>query len=169
MLDTANPSIQIGSRAGLFAVFEPIGRLPGEQIPAPAEVKCPLPNDLAFILVAALRQHGHIGNVLTHISGTNWTKVEQALRSILDPDVGSQALSPLAQNIIELIGGDRGVTGRITKPYLRTVLGRVLGIDGATRLMQRVNGLFVELECARQQPPNTGRAAHQLPAAPEST
>ena len=150
MLDTANPSIQISPIAGHSTTFERIGRLSGGQIPALAEVECPLPYDLAFILVAALRQHGHIGNVLTHISGTNWTKVEQALRSILDPDVGSQALSPLAQKIVELIYGDRGVTGRIMKPYFRTVLGKVLGIDGATRSMQRINGLFVELECARQ-------------------
>ena len=149
MLDTANPSIQI-SPIAISVAFEGIGRLPGEQIPAHAEAECPLPNDLAFILVAALRQHGHIGNVLTHISGTNWTKVEQALRSILDLDVGSQALSPLSQNIVELIYGDRGVTGRIMKPYFRTVLGKVLGIDGATRLMQRINGLFVELECAKR-------------------
>ena len=76
--------------------------------------------------------------------------MEQALRSILDLDVGSQALSPLSQNIVELIYGDRGVTGRIMKPYFRTVLGKVLGIDGATRLMQRINGLFVELECAKR-------------------
>lgn len=154
--------------AGLSTVFEPIGRPPREQIQALAEVECPLPSDLAFTLVAALRQHGHFGNVLTHISGTNWTKVEQSLRSISDPDVGSQALSPLAQNIVELICGDRGVTGRIMKSYFRTVLGKVLGIDGATRLIQRINGLFVELKCARQQPSNTGRIANQCPAAREA-
>ena len=41
--------------------------------------------DLAFLVVAAFRRQPHINNVLTHISGANWQRVEQAQRAILDP------------------------------------------------------------------------------------
>ncbi len=40
-----------------------------------ATVPAALPDNLAFVVVAVLRRHGHISNVLTHISGGNWTKV----------------------------------------------------------------------------------------------
>lgn len=167
MLDTVSASVQISPIASLPAVLEPIGRLPSKRHTAGAVVE-PTPSDIAFTLVAVLRQHGHIGNVLTHISRTNWTNIELALRTIIDPDVDSQSLSPLAQNIVELICGERGVTGRITKPYFRTALNRILGTDGAARLIERIDGLFVQLECARLQPPTTVRTANQLPAATES-
>lgn len=165
MHQTANASIQMSPIVGLAASLEPIRQLPSKQAAAIAKIERPLPAHLAFILAAVLRQHGHIGNVLTHISGTNWPKVEQALRTIVDPDVGGEALSPLAQNIVELICGDRGVTGRITKPYFRTVLSKILETDGAARLIQHISGLFLELECARRQPPDTVRTANQLQAA----
>lgn len=169
MLEATNASIQIIPIAGLSAEFEPIGQVSSRRIAAITEIEGPLPANLAFILVAMLRQHSHIGNVLTHISGRNWTKVERALDSIIDPDVGGKALSPLAQNIVELICGDRGVTGRMMKPYFRTVLGKILGIDSASRLMQRISVLFAELECARHQLSNNAQAADQFSIATEST
>ena len=73
----------------------------GNEETATAEAeRLPSLDDLVFSLAAAFRQHPHISNVLTHISSSNWGKVEQALRSILDPRAGSCDLSPLAQNII---------------------------------------------------------------------
>lgn len=166
MLDTATAPAQISPLASLPAALGPISRLPSKQRAVGAKI-APAPSDIAFTVVAVFRQHGHIGNVLTHISHTNWTNIEQALRAVIDPNVDSQSLSPLAQNIVELVCGERGVTGQITKPYFRTVLSRILGTDDAAQLIERIDSLFVQLECARHQPPNTARIANQLSAATE--
>src|ERR1019366_7580148 len=102
--------------------------------------------DLVFLVVAAFRRHPHISNVLTHISGANWERVEQALRAILDPLAASRELSPLARNIVDLMCADRGVTGRILKPYFRDFLGRILSPCLAALLTNHVSFLFLEFE-----------------------
>ena len=40
--------------------------------------------ELAFRVLVAFRVHPHLSNVLTHISGANWAKVERSLNSIFD-------------------------------------------------------------------------------------
>jgi hypothetical protein len=105
-------------------------------------------DDLVFSVVAAFRRHPHINNVLTHISGARWSRVEQALRVILDPCAGSHDLSPLARNIVDLMCADRGVTGRILKPFYRELLTTVLGDRVASRLIAHVTCLFLEYEVA---------------------
>ncbi len=77
-------------------------------------------------LVAMLRAHPHVGNVMTHISGAHWERVGQALGAILDPATTREALSPLARNIVELMWNEGGATGRIFKPWLRELVGRCL-------------------------------------------
>ncbi len=124
--------------------------------------RLPSLDDLVFSVVAAFRLHGHISNVLTHISGSNWAKVEQALRSILDPRAGSCDLSPLAQNIIELLCADRGVTGRIMKPYFRRLLDAILEPEVAARFARHVTVLFLELECKARQPINAVPTVHEV-------
>ena len=104
--------------------------------------------DLVFCVVAAFRRHPHLNNVLTHISGASWSRVEEALRVILDPRTGSRDLSPLARNIVDLMCADRGVTGRILKPYYRDLLTNVLGPRVAARLIANVTCLFLEYEVA---------------------
>jgi hypothetical protein len=105
-------------------------------------------DDLVFFVVAAFRGHPHINNVLTHISGASWSQVEQALRVILDPCTGSHDLSPLARNIVELMCADRGVTGRVLKPFYRERLVTLLGDRVASRLIAHVTCLFLEYEVA---------------------
>jgi hypothetical protein len=100
--------------------------------------------ELVLVVVAAFRRHPHINNVLTHISGADWGRVEAALRAILDPQAGSRDLSPLARNIIDLMCADRGVTGRILKPYYREVLVALLGERVAKRFITHVTCLFME-------------------------
>lgn len=117
---------------------------PQPDIGAP-DIEMPLP-ELVFLTVAAFRRHPHINNVLTHISGGNWLRIEQALSVILDPDAGRGALSPLAINIIDLMCADRGITGRILKPYYRGLLINVLGERAADRLIAHVTCLFIEHE-----------------------
>src|SRR5664279_1972588 len=102
--------------------------------------------DLAFLVVAGLRRQPHISNVLTHISGADWGRVEQALRAILDPFTASRDLTPLARNIVDLMCADRGVTGRILKPYFRDLLARVLSPHLAALLTDHVSLLFLEFE-----------------------
>ena len=117
--------------------------------------------ELTFFIVAAFRRHPHINNVLTHISGGSWSRIEDALQVIVDPDASGRDLSPLACNIIDLICADRGVTGRIVKPYYRELLGGALGETVATRLIAHVTYLFVESEAVACQiaPPRPAIAA----------
>jgi hypothetical protein len=105
-------------------------------------------NDLVSCIVASFRGHPHINNVLTHISGAHWNAVEQALCAILDPRSGSDALSPLAWNIVDLMCADRGVTGRILKPFYRELLVALLGDVAASRFVAHVTSLFLEREVA---------------------
>lgn len=103
---------------------------------------------LVFRVVAAFRSHPHVSNVLTHISRADWRAVEQAVRAILDPCSLARDLSPLACNIVDLMCADRGVTGRILKPYYRELLGIMLGERGAARFIAHVGCLYVDCEAA---------------------
>lgn len=124
---------------------------PGPRVnakPAPA-----LPSAVDFdldrltaIWVGALRDHSHLANVLTHISRNNWGDVERAFQSIFNGNVRSRDLSQLARNIVDLLCADRGVTGRIMKPYFREFLASALPTDQARRLSAHVTKLFLKLE-----------------------
>jgi hypothetical protein len=120
--------------------------------------------DLVFHVVASFRGHPHINNVLTHISGANWAAVEEALRAILDPRTGSGGLSPLAWNIVDLMCADRGVTGRILKPFYRDLLTALLGSEVASRFIAHVTSLFLESEIAARSAPARNPAAGSGPA-----
>lgn len=109
-------------------------------------------DELAFRMLVALRVHPHLGNVLTHVSGADWTKVERSLNAILDPATTSDSLSPLERNMVDLMCADRGITGRIMKPYIHAALRGVLERDHAERLIRHLNALFLELEWKAQQP-----------------
>lgn len=100
---------------------------------------------LAAIVVASFRAHGHICNVMTHISGARWDSVEEAIRVILDPRAGKPEMTPLAENIVDLLCAERGVTGRIVKPYFETLLTRLLPIEVAARMCAHVACLCDEL------------------------
>jgi len=95
-------------------------------------------SELAAIVVSHFRAHGHISNVMTHISGARWDRVEEAIRVILDPCAGKRQMTPLAENIVDLLCAERGVTGRIVKPYFETLLGRLLPADVAARMCAHV-------------------------------
>lgn len=103
-------------------------------------------DQLVFSCVSAFRDHSHLSNVLTHISRGNWRDVEQALRSIFDSRIENRGLSPLARNLVELMCADRGVTGRIMKPYFRNLLASELQPAQARYLNARVTTRFLELE-----------------------
>jgi hypothetical protein len=108
--------------------------------------------ELAFRIFTAFRAHPHINNVLTHISRAKWIEVERALNRILDLSMTSEGLSPLEENIIELMAGERGITGKILKPYLQAALQRILEPSLAERLIRHINALYLELEWKVQHP-----------------
>ena len=108
--------------------------------------------ELAFRIFAAFRAHPHINNVLTHIARANWVQVERSLNRIFDPATASDDLSPLEQNMIDLMCGERGTTGKILKPYFHAALHRALESHDAERLIRHIDGLFLELEWKAQHP-----------------
>lgn len=95
---------------------------------------------------AVFRNHPHINNVMTHICRGRWERIEQALGIILNPLATLNDLSPLAQNIVELICAERGTTGRILKPYFHALLARVLPPRTAAYLRAHVSRLFLEMK-----------------------
>ena len=64
----------------------------------------------------------------------------------------SDGLSPLEENIIELMAGKRGITGKILKPYLQAALQSILEPSLAERLIRHINALYLELEWKVQHP-----------------
>jgi hypothetical protein len=120
-----------------------------EELTSP-RVTMAVPELVAYV-VAAFRSHPHISNVLTHISNGSWDRIEQALQVILDLHSGRNDLSPLVGNIIDLMCADRGITGRIFKPYYQELLVALLGEAVAKRLIAHITCLFMEGEIATRQ------------------
>jgi len=145
------------SRGGPAVLPEPGGNLPEYAKGISRDDRQIAVGDLAFLVIAAFRRHPHISNVLTHISGANWGRVEQALRTILDPLKPGSDLSPLARNIVDLMCADRGVTGRILKPYFRDLLGRILSPQLAGLLTDHITLLYLEFELGSRQAEETAR------------
>jgi hypothetical protein len=108
--------------------------------------------ELAFRVFAAFRAHPHINNVLTHISHSNWSQVERSLNVILDPEKNEE-LSPLAQNIVDLMFAERGVTGKLLKPHLHGALEKLVDRHRAERLIRHIEALFIEMERKTKHPP----------------
>ena len=98
-------------------------------------------DDLSFTLVALLRAEAHLCNVLTHISTGDWRAVEQAIIAILNSRTSSKKLSPVARNILELVCDDRGVTGRIMRPFFFNAIARITGKPEMKRLERKIRRL----------------------------
>ena len=140
---------RLGSRADVQPTQTAILR--EDLLPTAESIKSedhlePSTAELAFRIVSALRAHPHISNVLTHISRAKWGEVEKSLNRILDLSTTSDGLSPLEENIIDLMVGERGITGTILKPYFQAALYRILRPSHAERLIHHINALYLELE-----------------------
>ncbi len=114
---------------------------------------------LAFRMVAAFRAHSHVNNVLTHISRGNWVAVEQSLRRIFDPVTTGAILSPLEQNLVDLMHAERGVTGRVLKPFFRDRLGQFLEAEQVEKVCAHVEGLYAQLQQPAVLEPSVGETA----------
>lgn len=115
--------------------------------------------NLALTLVANFRAHPHVCNVMTHISGGSWPKVEKALVEILDRERAPAKLSKLAANIVDLACAERGVTGRIFKPFLQQLLSVTVSAAASQAIRAHLDNLFAGLN-------EPARLAQATPAAP---
>lgn len=68
-------------------------------------------------LTLAFKQHPHINNVMTHIAGSRWDRVEAALTTIFASSAETATMTPLADNLLDLLWAEDGTTGRIVKPF----------------------------------------------------
>ncbi|AVX06036.1 hypothetical protein MXMO3_03533 (plasmid) [Maritalea myrionectae] len=95
-------------------------------------------SELATFLVVQFRARSHLCNVLTHISGGRWDKVEEAFHQVLDPHTPKDQLTPLGVNIVDVLCKERGVTGRIAKPYFAQLIQQFLPTDDAVRIEEKI-------------------------------
>ena len=110
------------------------------------------PRSLPCVFVAVFRNHGHINNVLTHLSGGDWARIEEALRGILDPSSTGAGLSPLARNLVHLLEAEGGVSGRIAKPYFHAQLEALLHPEVAQDVKTRMARLLRQVEATGRHP-----------------
>ncbi len=134
------------------------------RIKQPAELSTA---ELAFRIVAAFRAHPHISNVLTHISRSNWGGVERSLSRILDLATLSDDLSLLEQNIIDLMCAERGITGKILKPYFHAILQKLVLDDRAEGLLRHIQTLFAEVERRVLNSTTTNGSSEEINRMPE--
>ena len=59
---------------------------------------------LAELLVIELKGHGHFGNIAHHISCGDWAAMHHALREVFLLPPTAQALTPLARNLVTMLG-----------------------------------------------------------------
>ncbi|WP_417417963.1 hypothetical protein [Hoeflea sp.] len=128
----------------------------GDIVPQQAVVD---PAALVSALVAAFRAHSHINNVMTHVSGARWDEIERALHIILDIAAVPAGLSRLEANIVDLLCAERGVTGRIFKPYFETLLARLLPAVPAGHLQAHVLSLHQAAQIYEEDNPGVVRIA----------
>jgi hypothetical protein len=75
-----------------------------------------------------------------------------ALCVIFNPLATLNDLSPLAQNIVELMCAERGITGRILKPFFHALLDKVLPARTAAYLRTHISRLFLEMKARDARP-----------------
>lgn len=102
--------------------------------------------DLVRTVVAAFRSQPHVNNVLTHLCGGKWERVGQSLHITLNPLATLNDLSPLDENLIELTCAERGVTGRMLKPYFHALLAKAEPPRTAAYLRTHVLRLLLEMQ-----------------------
>lgn len=105
---------------------------------------------LAQATASAFRRHPHLNNVLTHLCGADWNRLDAALRAILDPAANPRTLSPLALNLLDLMWAERGVTGRIMKPYFHELLTTLLPPAAAAEVAEHIGGLALRAQSWRR-------------------
>jgi hypothetical protein len=110
-------------------------------------------------LVAAFRRHPHINNVLTHVARGRWDRVEAALAAILAAPADDATLAPLERNLLELLWGEAGVTGRLLKPLFLDRCRRSLPPQTGEGCLDAVAALFARHAATAGLPHAASRGA----------
>lgn len=112
----------------------------GEHVESKVWIIDVSPDDLADALVIELRNHSHFNNVLTHISDANWPRLEAAFGRLLDP-TSDMDITPLQKNLLALLCGGSGTTGRMLKPWFEDWLRWACGASEAESLIDHLSRL----------------------------
>jgi hypothetical protein len=75
-------------------------------------------NALAELLAIQIKSHGHFGNVMHHVSGGNWSAVEDAMRELFVLPHACDTLSPLARNLVTMLHRSSAANLRSFGPWL---------------------------------------------------
>jgi len=129
-------------------------------------------DELVLALIAALRGHGHLCNVLTHVGLGNWRAIEQAIVSILRPGTRARELNAIARNIVELLVDGRGVTGPIMRDVFFAAMVAEAGPDRSRRLKRKIAHLGERMRQPARRPadaPSADRRGARRSAAPQRT
>ena len=109
------------------------------------------PDDLADALVIELRNHPHFSNVLTHVSDSNWPGLKAAFGRLLDP-TGDMNITPLHKNLLALLCGGSGTTGRMLKRWFEDWLRWACGASEAESMIEHLSRLHsVAAEAPRRR------------------
>ncbi len=73
---------------------------------------------LAELLVIEIKGHGHIGNVMHHVSRGDWAAVDKAVRELLAMPYQAGTMSPLARNLVTMLHGTCAPNLRPFRPWL---------------------------------------------------
>ena len=73
---------------------------------------------LVDVLEIELREHGHFGNLMYHVSQGDRPAVKRALRSILLQPVDAGQLCPLGRNLVTMLSGTGPDNLRPLRPWL---------------------------------------------------
>ena len=123
----------------------------GEHIESEVWIVGVSPDDLANALVIELRNHAHFSNVLTHVSDTNWPGLEAAFGRLLDP-TGDMDITSLHKNLLALLCGGSGTTGRMLKPWFEDWLRWACGASEAGAMIEHLSRLHgVAAEAPRRR------------------
>jgi hypothetical protein len=118
------------------------------------------PDPLIFALIARLRGHGHLCNVLTHVGLGNWRAIEQAIVSILRPRARANEMNAIARNIVELLIDSRGVTGPIMRSVFFDAVAGEAGTERSRQLKRKIARLRERMKREAHRQAERARAGH---------
>ena len=75
-------------------------------------------NALAELIVIQVKDHGHFGNVIHHVSSGDWSAVGDAMRELFVLPHDCRTLTPLARNLVTMLHRSSAANLRPFGPWL---------------------------------------------------
>ncbi|WIJ26981.1 hypothetical protein [Devosia sp. RR2S18] len=91
------------------------------------------PQTTADLLIIGLRDHPHFNNVLTHVLHADRPLAQKSMERLLRLE-DEAPLTSLEANLVSLLCGERGVTGKMMRPWVAAQLRRLLSEQDASRI-----------------------------------